>query len=64
MDLDGVVSYHGSLGTQTPAQPGQVKAKVLVFTGEADPLVPTEQVQTFVGEMQNGGVDYSLVGYP
>jgi dienelactone hydrolase len=63
MDLDGVVSYHGSLDTRAPAQPGKVKAKVLVFTGEADPLVPTEQVQAFVGEMQKGGVDYSLVGY-
>ncbi len=63
MDLDGVVSYHGALATQTPAQPGQVKAKVLVFTGEADPLVPTDQVQAFVGEMQSAGVDYSLVGY-
>lgn len=28
MELDGVVSYHGSLGTQRPAQPGKVKAIV------------------------------------
>ena len=64
MDLDGVVSYHGGLATQTPAQPGKVKAKVLVFTGEADPLIPIDQVKAFVGEMQNAGVDYDLVGYP
>ncbi len=63
-DLDGVVSYHGGLTTQTPAQPGKVKAKVLVFTGEADPMVPADQVQAFVGEMQAAGVDYTLVGFP
>src|SRR6185312_3867378 len=28
-----VVSFHGSLGTQTPAQPGKVKARVLVLAG-------------------------------
>ena len=63
-DLDGVVSYHGGLATQTPAQPGKVKAHVLVFTGEADPMVPSDQVQAFAGEMQQAGVAYHLVGYP
>jgi dienelactone hydrolase len=63
-DLDGVISYHGGLATQTPAQPGTVKAKVLVFTGEADPMVPKDQVQAFVGEMQQAGAEYMLVGYP
>jgi dienelactone hydrolase len=63
-DLDGVVSYHGGLATQTPAPAGAVKAKVLVFTGEADPMVPADQVQAFVGEMQAAGVDYTLVGFP
>jgi dienelactone hydrolase len=63
-DLDGVISYHGGLATQTPAQPGKVKAKVLVFTGEADPSVPADQVQAFVGEMQQAGVNYGLVAYP
>ena len=44
-DLSGVVSYHGGLAAKTPAEPGKVKANVLVFTGQADPMVPTEQVQ-------------------
>lgn len=63
-DLSGVVSYHGGLAAKTPAEPGKVKAKVLVFTGQADPMVPTEQVQAFVGEMQAAGVDYTVVGFP
>ena len=64
MDLDGVASFHGSLGTQSPAQPGRVKASVLVLNGADDPLVPPEQVQAFEQEMQAAGVDYMLVNYP
>ena len=63
-DLAGVVSYHGGLAAKTPAQPGAVKARVLVFTGQADPMVPVDQVQAFVGEMQTAGADYTLVGFP
>lgn len=63
-DLDGVVSFHGVLKARTPAQPDQVKAEVLVFNGEADPFVPPEQVQAFVGEMEKAGVAYEVVGYP
>lgn len=64
MDLDGVASFHGSLGTQSPAQPGKVRASVLVLNGAADPFVPPEQVQAFEQEMQRAGVDFTLVNYP
>jgi dienelactone hydrolase len=64
MDLDGVASFHGSLGTQSAAQPGRVKARVLVLTGAADPFVPPEQVQAFEQEMEAAGVDFTLVSYP
>lgn len=62
-DLDAVISYHGSLGTQTPAKPGAVKARVLVFTGEADPMVTPEQVQAFEHEMTAANAYYELVSY-
>jgi dienelactone hydrolase len=64
VDLDGVVSFHGSLGTETPAQPGEVKARVLVLTGADDPFVPKEQVKAFEAEMQAAGVRYDLHSYP
>lgn len=64
MDLDGVVSFHGTLGTQTPARSGAVKAHVLVFTGEADPMAPPEQVGAFEQEMAQAGADYRVVRYP
>lgn len=41
-ELKAVVSFHGMLATKMPAQPGQVKASVLVCTGVDDPLAPPE----------------------
>jgi dienelactone hydrolase len=61
--LPGVVSFHGSLGTQSPAKPGGVKAKVLVLNGADDPFVKPEQVEAFKKEMQSAGVDYRFINY-
>jgi len=64
VDLAGVVSFHGSLSTDTPAKPGRVKAKVLILHGADDPFVPPEQVEQFKQEMEKAGVDYKFVAYP
>jgi dienelactone hydrolase len=64
VDLDGVVSFHGSLGTANPARKGEVKAKVLVLHGASDPFVKPEQIQAFKKEMSNAGVDYRFIEYP
>ena len=64
MDLDGVVSFHGSLGTASPAQSGTVVAKVLVLNGADDPFVTKEQIETFKEEMDSAGVDYTFINYP
>jgi len=63
VDLDGVVSYHGMLATESPAQPGALEARILVFNGEADPMVPPEQVEGFRQEMDAAGADYRLYDY-
>ena len=63
-DLDGVVVFHGSLGTSEPVKPGAVKAEIMVFTGAADPFVPQEQVLAFEQEMESAGVSYTLTSYP
>lgn len=63
-ELDGVASFHGSLATSVPAQPGAVQARVLVLHGADDPLVPDEQVEAFRAEMDAAGVDYRFVAYP
>jgi len=64
VDLDGVVSFHGSLGTPDPAQPGRVKARVLVLNGADDPMVTPEQVAAFKQEMDQAGASYALINYP
>ena len=64
LDLDAVVSFHGSLPTQNPAQPGKVKARVLVCNGEADPFTKPEQISAFKQEMKNAKVDFEFKSYP
>ncbi|WP_203299430.1 dienelactone hydrolase family protein [Marinobacter sediminum] len=64
LDLDGVVSFHGSLASPIKAEPGQIKARIQVYTGGADPFVPTEQVAGLVTEMQQAEADLTLVSFP
>lgn len=64
MDLKGVVSVHGSLGTNSPAKPGAVKARVLVLHGAADPFTKPETLAAFKKEMKAAKVDYRFVSYP
>lgn len=64
LDLDAVVSYHGSLQLSTPAEPGRIKARVAVFTGEADPMIPPAQVEAFRRDMEKAGAPLTLVSYP
>lgn len=63
-DLRGVASFHGSLATDAPAQKGAVKARILVFSGDADKIVPPEQVTAFGEEMTKAGADFRIVRYP
>jgi dienelactone hydrolase len=63
-NLRGVASFHGALGAWAPAQPGAVKAKVLVMTGADDPMVPAEAVEKFSGEMTSARADFRVISYP
>jgi dienelactone hydrolase len=62
-DLAGVVSFHGGLGSPTPADARQIQAKVLVLHGADDPFVPAAEVAAFEDEMRRGGVDWQFVAY-
>ena len=63
-DLDAVVSFHGALDTSNPVEKGKVKARVLICTGGADPLVPAETVQTFEKQMKDAGAKIEVITYP
>ncbi|HLV78066.1 MAG TPA: dienelactone hydrolase family protein [Marinobacter sp.] len=64
VDLDGVVSYHGPLAGPIRAEAGRLKARIQVYTGGADPMVPSAQVAGLVQEMQDAGADLTLVSFP
>jgi dienelactone hydrolase len=61
--LRGVVSFHGGLGTQRPAEPGAVKAKILVLTGADDPFVPPDQVNAAAAEFTKSKADWQILSY-
>ena len=63
-DIDGVVSYHGSVATPTPANKGDIKTRIRVFNGADDPFVKAEQIEAFKKEMESAGADYKVVNYP
>jgi dienelactone hydrolase len=61
--LEAVVSFHGLLGTDLPAGPGKVTARILVCHGDADPMVPRSQVMTFWEEMDEVGANWHFHSY-
>lgn len=63
MDLRGVASFHGALGSFHKPAPGEVKAKLLVCHGTEDAMVTDQDVAAFKTEMTNAGVDFKFVAY-
>ena len=62
-DLDGVVSFHGSLGGLPPVS-DKVTAKVLVANGADDPFVGKDSIDIFKEDMEMAGVDFEFINYP
>jgi len=62
-NLAGVASFHGGLDAQNPAEPGSLKAKVLVLHGGDDPFVPQAQLAAFEDEMRKAGADWQVHVY-
>lgn len=64
VDLKGVASFHGGLTAVKPAQPGSVKAKILVLHGADDKFTTLEQIDAFRQEMKTSGADFQFISYP
>lgn len=64
VELKGVASFHGSLASVKPAQPGAVKAGILVLHGADDKFITPEQIEAFKNEMKNAGADFQFIAYP
>jgi dienelactone hydrolase len=61
--LVGTISFHGGLGTKSPAAAGSIKGRVLALHGAADPFVPPAEVAAFQKEMDDAKVDWQMVFY-
>ena len=61
--LFAAVSFHGLLGTDRPAEKGDVRARILVCHGDADPMVPRSQVVEFWEEMDEAGANWHFHSY-
>ena len=59
-DLDGVVSFHGSLPPATPEQAAKVKTRVLIAHGDADSFVPPTRIEAFKKPLSDAGVDWEM----
>ena len=59
-DLDGVVSFHGSLPPATPEQAAMVKARVLIAHGDDDGFVPAKRIEAFKKALSGAGVDWEM----
>jgi dienelactone hydrolase len=62
-DVAGVVSFHGGLDSPSPADGKNIKAKVLVLHGAADPFVPEPDIAAFRKELDEAKVDWQMVWY-
>lgn len=63
-DLDGVVSFHGSLIPPDTSADNEMNTKVLVLNGEADPFVTEEQITAYKEAMEARNADYEFINYP
>jgi dienelactone hydrolase len=63
-DIVAAASFHGNLKAVKPAESGMVKAKIRVYTGGSDKLVPPEAVEAFKNEMTEAKADYMVKVYP
>ncbi len=61
-DLDAVAAFHS--GVQLPIMPNKdLKARVLVCNGAADPFVSAESVVAYKAAMDEIGADYTYIAY-
>lgn len=64
-DLKGVAAFHAGLGASgAQAEPGKVKAKIIVLNGADDPFIKPDSVDAFKKEMDGAKVDYRYINYP
>lgn len=59
-DVKAVVSFHGILSTNLPAESKAVRAHVVVYTGARDPHAPRQQVEALRQELSEAGASWQI----
>jgi len=62
-DIKGVVSFHGHLLSPAVDQVNEVKAKILICHGAADPLAKEGVVENYIAAMEASGLDWQMIIY-
>lgn len=63
-DLDAVATFHAGLQNVPPPKKGEVKARILVNNGGADPMAPAPAVDGFKQAMTEAGAQLEVISYP
>ena len=62
-NIAGIVTFHGGLDSPTPADGKNIKAKLLVLHGAADPHESPADFAAFHKELADAKVDWQLIEY-
>lgn len=60
-DILAAIPFHGILDTEKPAGKGDIRCRILVMHGDADPYVPAKQMAAFKKEMDTSGADWQMI---
>ncbi len=63
MPLSAVASFHGALGSFHTAEPGSIRARILVAHGGDDSMVTMDDLAGFKIEMDTAQADYETIVY-
>ena len=63
-DLDAVGAFHAGLQNVPKPKKGQVKPRILLNTGAADPMAPQAAVDAFKQLFEEAGAKVEVVSYP
>jgi len=63
LDINGIVSFHGSLPVADESAFGKIKTRMLIAHGNADPFIPREIVTKFQDTLDKAGADWNMITY-
>lgn len=63
LDINGIVSFHGSLPIADESAFGKIKTRMLIAHGNADPFIPREIVTKFQDTLDKAGANWNMITY-